>query len=98
MKLQTSSAQQENKPKYQWRPKIEKRQFTKLGDSYADIFKMLIAHNLAHPQDPTKHRIPDPKPHWWDEKAFCVFHNGIGHDIENCFKLKHLVQDLIESG
>ena len=63
-----------------------------------DIFKTLLAHNLVQPQDPSKFRIPDPKPHWWDEKAFCVFHNGIGHDIENCFKLKHLVQDLIESG
>ena len=95
MKLQTSSGQQENKPKYQGRPKKEKRQFTKLGDSYANIFKTLIAHNLVQPQDHSKFRIPDPKPHWWDEKAFCVFNNGIGHDIEKNFKLKHLVQDLI---
>ncbi len=59
---------------------------------------MLIANNLAHPQDLAKHYIPDVKPHWQDEKAFGKFQNGIGHDIQNYWKLKHIIQDLIENG
>lgn len=97
MKL-NAPPQQESKPRYQESPKTQKWQFTKLGDSYEDILKTLIANNLAHPQDPAKFHIPDPKPHWWDDKAFCKFHNGPGHTVENCWKLKHIVQDFIESG
>ena len=63
MKLQVSSKQQGSNPKYQGRSKIEKRQFTKLGDSYADIFKTLLAHNLVQPQDPSKFHIPETKPY-----------------------------------
>lgn len=59
---------------------------------------MLIDKNLAQPQDPTKFCIPDIKPYWWNEKAYYIFHNGIRHDIEHCWKLKHLIQDLIENG
>ena len=38
------------------------------------------------------------KPWWWDEKAYCKLHNGIGHNIEKCGRFKHIVQDLIENG
>lgn len=98
MKLNTSSNQQEHKQRYQERPKKEKRQFSKLGDSYEDVLKTLIDNNLAQPQDPAKFHILDIKPYWLNEKAYCIFHNGIGHDIEHCWKLKHLIQDLIENG
>lgn len=97
MKL-NAPPQQESRPRYQEKPKKEKFQFSKLGDSYGDVFKILISNNLVHPQDPTKHYITHIKPHWWDEKDFYKFHNGIGHTIENCWKLKHIIQDLIENG
>ena len=58
----------------------------------------LLACNLVHPYDATKFCIPEVKPWWWDEKAYCKLHNGIGHDIENCGRFKHIVQDLIENG
>ena len=80
MKL-NASHQQENKPRYQGKPKKERRQFSKLGDSYEDVLKTLIANNLAHSQDLENHYIHDVKPHWWDEKAFCKFHNGTENDI-----------------
>ena len=82
MKLNPSN-QQENRPRYQDRSK-ERHQFSNLGDSYEDVLKKVIINKLVHPQDPARNYIPDVKPHWWDEKAFCKFHNGIGHDIEKC--------------
>ena len=56
-----------------------------------------FAHNLVHPYDATKSHIPEVKPWWWDEKAYCKLHNGIGHDIQNCGRFKHIVQDPIEN-
>lgn len=45
-------------------------------------------------------RSPDfePKPKWWRENEFCDFHRGKGHKTNNCFSLKHTIQDLINSG
>ena len=58
----------------------------------------ILAHNLVHPYDAAKFCIPEVKPWWWDEKAYCKLHNGIGHDIENYGRFRHIVQDLIENG
>lgn len=51
-----------------------------------------------HPFDPVNFCIPKVKPWWWDEKSYCKFHNGIGHNVENCGKLKHIIHDIIENG
>lgn len=96
-KLNTST-QQKSKPSFQGKPKSERCQFTKLGERYGEILQKLIDSNLAHPLDVVHFRILDPKPWWWKEKEFCIFHNGIGHNVENCPRLKHLIQDLIENG
>ena len=50
--------QQSNKPRYQERPKGEKRNFTQLGDSYEEIFMKLLFHNLVLPYDTVKSCIP----------------------------------------
>ena len=86
-----SANQQHNKPRYQERPKGEKPNFTQLGELYKEIFMKLLAHNHVHPYDATKFCIPKVKPWWWDEKAYCKLHNGIGHDIENCGRFKHVL-------
>jgi len=44
-------------------------------------------------------RVPNPLPVWYHAHRTCAFHQGApGHDIENCFPLKEVVQKLIESG
>ncbi|MCI44007.1 hypothetical protein A2U01_0065246, partial [Trifolium medium] len=33
-----------------------------------------------------------------DLNAWCAYHRCKGHDIENCFRLRDLIEDLIRSG
>lgn len=86
-----SANQQSNRPRYQERPKGGKHNFTQLDESYEEIFTKLLAHNLVHPYDVAKFSIPEVKPWWWDENAYYKLHNGIGHDIDNCGRFKHVV-------
>ena len=90
-----SANQQSNKPRYQDRPKGEKCDFTQLGESYEEIFMKLLARNLVHPYDAAKFYIPEVMPWWWDEKAYCKLHNGIGHNIEKCGRFKHIVEESV---
>ena len=76
-----SANQQSNKPRYQERPKGEKGNFTQLVESYEEVFTKFLAHNILHPYDAASFCIPKVKPWWWDEKAYCKLHNGIGHNI-----------------
>jgi len=41
---------------------------------------------------------PEPRPRHWNENEYCQFHRGRGHTTENCYRLKHKIQDLIEEG
>lgn len=33
----------------------------------------------------------------WNKDAYCKFHNGNGHDIEYFYKIKHLIQNMVEN-
>ena len=55
-----------NKVTSQERPKGEKLNFTRLGESYEEIFMKLLAHNLVCPYDSAKFPIPKVKPWWWE--------------------------------
>lgn len=83
--------QQGSKIRYQDRPKGEKQDFSTSSKFYNDILTKLIAYNLVHPFDPTKLCISEIKPWRWDVKAYCKFQNGIGYNVENCGKLKHII-------
>lgn len=41
---------------------------------------------------------PQVKPPWWNDNHFCDFHRNKGHHIDNCQRLKHVIQDLIDNG
>jgi hypothetical protein len=41
--------------------------------------------------------LSNPLPKWHNPTARCEFRSGgIGHDTDNCYNLKHRVQDLID--
>src|SRR3989441_7054821 len=40
--------------------------------------------------------LPNPLPPSFNQQAYCDFHQTRGHDTNNCKRLKHEVQDLIE--
>lgn len=41
--------------------------------------------------------MSNPLPRWYNPNARCEFHSGgAGHETDNCYNLKHRVQDLID--
>ena len=41
---------------------------------------------------------PTVKPSWWLDEEYCEYHRGKGHKMNDCQRLKNVIQDLVESG
>lgn len=65
---------------------------------YEVFLKTLIANKLVTLPDNSCPYDPPVRPPWWREDHTCSYHRSKGHNIENCFKLKDVIQDLIEAG
>ena len=74
----------------------QRRTFTPLGMTYTQAFEELSKSGVLKPIGPT----PDPeeKTKYWKEGEFCPYHRGRGHNLEGCRRLRHKIEDLIESG
>ena len=63
---------------------------------YADLLPILLKKNLVQILAPL--RVPNPLPPWFRPDQNCIFHPGaLGHDIEQCFAFRIVVQKLIEA-
>ncbi|MCI13615.1 hypothetical protein A2U01_0034734, partial [Trifolium medium] len=63
---------------------------------YVDLLPALLAKNLVQirPHPP----VPAVIPTWYRSDLTCAFHQGApGHDVERCYPLKKVVQELIRS-
>jgi hypothetical protein len=78
--------------------KKAEREFTPLPMSYGEAFNKLRNKNLLKPLKPTIDPPADERPFGWDSNAFCLYHRGNGHDTEHCYRLKHKIQNMIDSG
>jgi len=63
---------------------------------YAELFPTLLRENLIQT------RLPPPMPKklstWYRADLSCAFHQGApGHDIEQCFAFRNVVQELIQA-
>ena len=70
-----------------------KRQFTELGRPIQEVYDMLLQKKILtplHTKPPTNLR--------GDKSKYCEFHEYHGHALEQCFRLKHEIQNLIEDG
>ena len=47
------------------------------------------------PLDPTPY--PDPLSKNWNMNLYCLFHQKTGHSTDECTRLKHEIQDLIDN-
>uniref|UniRef100_A0A2N9HSB5 Retrotransposon gag domain-containing protein n=1 Tax=Fagus sylvatica TaxID=28930 RepID=A0A2N9HSB5_FAGSY len=74
-------------------PKL-KRKFDPLGAPIFKIFDHLCKRGHLKPVDPTPY--PNPLPKNWDTSLYCHFHQKTGHSTNECTRLKHEIQDLIE--
>ena len=58
-------------------------------------YQKLKVKGLLKPLDPRP--IPNPLPSMFDVNKRCAYHQGRGHDTDNCFGLRHAIQNLIDN-
>jgi len=73
-----------------------RRNFTNLGQSLHSTYLKLKDAGLIKPLEPRP--PPNPLPAGYKPNEFCDFHQMLGHVINNCFRLRHTIQDLIDEG
>ena len=75
--------------------KKKRREFDDIHISLSEAFEILSKGYLKRLK-PTL--LPIPIPNTWNMNEYCAFHQKLGHKIDNCFKLKHEIHDLIDGG
>ena len=69
-----------------------------MAKPYDVILETLLANKyLMLPNNSCPFNIP-VKPDWWKEDHFYNYHKIKGHNMDNFFKLKDAIQDLIDGG
>lgn len=72
------------------------RKFDNLGITLSEAFADLSMKGYLEALVPRP--LPNPLPPLWKQNEYCAFHQRIGHETNNCMRLKHEIQDLIDSG
>ena len=72
-----------------------RREFHELYMPISQVFDKLKAKGLLKPLDPRP--IPNPLPSRFDMNKRCAYHQGPSHDTDNCFGLRHAIQNLIDN-
>ena len=80
------------------KPQRPQRTFTPLGMGYEQAFDRLVQKGALEPIGPTPEPPEDKKTRGWNGNAYCKYHRGKGHTTDNCWSLKHKLQDMIEDG
>jgi len=66
--------------------------------TYTELYTKLLNSKMIEPVQYSTLLQP-PYPKWFDENATCAYHSGAkGHSIENCMRLKEVVQGIIKEG
>ena len=60
------------------------------------VYKELYEAGLLKPLQPTP--LPQKLPSYHNPNAFCAFHQMPGHATDECHRLRHKIQDLIDNG
>ena len=72
------------------------REFSDLGMTLTQVYENLFSKGFIKPLDPTP--MPNPIHFTWNLNKYCHYHQNSGHKTDNCFHLKHEIQDLINNG
>ena len=75
----------------------KRREFTPIGMSYDTTFDRLHSRGLVTPIGPIRDPEPEKRSPTWNPNANCKYHQGRGHSTENCWKLKEVIQNLIDT-
>ena len=74
---------------------VKNRRFSNLGRPLSNVFEKLKIQGLLKPLEPRP--FPNPVPPYLNLNQYCYFHQEKGHDTDNCTRLRHEVQNLIDS-
>ena len=74
---------------------IRNRRFSDLGRPLSKVFEKLRKQGLLRPLEPRP--LPNPVPSYLDLSQYCQFHQQKGRNTDNCTRLKHKIQDLIDN-
>ncbi|KAF5933378.1 hypothetical protein HYC85_029549 [Camellia sinensis] len=58
--------------------------------------QILVGQGHVKPLEPRP--LPNPLPATHDATQYCAYHKQTGHTTDNCFRLRHEVQDLFDNG
>ena len=70
-------------------------QFDPLGAPLSKFFEHMCKSGHLKLLDPTPYL--DPLPKNWNTNLYCLFHQRTGHSNDECTRLKHEIQDLIDN-
>ncbi|KAL7237221.1 hypothetical protein ACSBR1_020311 [Camellia fascicularis] len=87
-----ASGSSSQKTKY---PPSVKRVFTPLYMPLSKAPEVLIQKGHLKPLE--QQPLPDPIPPKHDQTKYCAYHQQTGHETDNCFCLRHDVQDLFDN-
>ncbi|XP_056158563.1 uncharacterized protein LOC130134846 [Syzygium oleosum] len=93
--IQVAEARQQNMGRQPFQKKNNKRQFTPLPGSLSQVLAVLRKKGLLT----TEPKRPNPEQFYnYDPSKKCDYHMGeVGHSTDNCFTLKHRIQDLLDT-
>ena len=93
--MRTFGGPSETKPTAAEVAAIRNRQFSNLGRPLSKVFEKLQGQGLLKPLEgkPLPHT---PPPHI-NVNLYCHYHQLHGHDTDHCTRLRHEIQDLIDS-
>ena len=72
----------------------EGREFDDIHISLSEALEILSKKGYLKPLEPTL--LPIPITRSWNWNKYCEFHQKLGHNTDNWFRLKHEIQDLID--
>ena len=76
------------------RPKDQSRKFSQFPAPLSSVYEELLMAGLLKPLSPTP--LPRKLPAYHDPNAFCTFHQVPDHATDDCQRLRHEIQDLID--
>lgn len=72
------------------------RTLSQFSEPLSLIYEKLLKAGHVKPLTPTP--LPQKLPSYHKPNAFCVFHQMPGHATDECHRLRHKIQDLIDNG
>ncbi|OVA01755.1 hypothetical protein BVC80_9071g92 [Macleaya cordata] len=73
-----------------------KREFSKLNHPMSALLAGLVEVGLVTRREPSP--VPEILPQGYNPSQHCDFHQGPGHLTDNCWALRHKIQNLLDSG